>query len=513
MSARFRSTSKLLFAGAAMGFVLRIIPLVPASGLSRSVSYDEGVYFSAAALVARGVVPYRDFVFIHPPGILIGLAPLVWLGHHFFPYDDIFLTLRAVAGLIGAVNVALVGRLAHRSGGLTAAVAAMALYATFPPAVIDEGRLLLEPFMTLFCLLAASCWLPEHEDYSSRLGVTTGLWLGIACSIKLYGGGIFLIACLLSGEWERRWKQRITMCLSAAGVFGLLALPFAVRAGVNEFTRQVLVAQLLRPPDTAIPGGVLGRTLHMFQYGPASLARAPLFVGVVVGAIGVAVAAWAWFRCGVQGRFWAITWTATVAFLLVSSTYFSQYAAFLAPSTSVLAGMAISRLLHVSSQVSPALAAVVVVMLGSVLVLDVFRLAETNFGRSDTPDFGAIVRRSVPERECLLALPSTLGIAGNRLPPYDATRRPLVDPYGEFLFLSTRGSRRFDDAQQALRSPPAQARLRVALGQCRFVALGSGPRSHPFFSMATASWFLARFDRLESGTPELWRRREANVAM
>jgi hypothetical protein len=106
-----------------------------------------------------------------------------------------------------------------------------------------------------------------------------------------------------------------------------------------------------------------------------------------------------------------------------------------------------------------------------------------------------------------------LGIAGNRLPPYDAIRRPLVDPYGEFLFLSTHGSRRFDNAQQALRSPPAQARLRTALGQCRFVALGSGPRSHPFVSMATASWFLARFDRLEGGPPELWRRREINVDM
>jgi hypothetical protein len=41
MSARFRSTFKLLFAGAVRGLVLRIIPLVPASGLSTSVSYDE----------------------------------------------------------------------------------------------------------------------------------------------------------------------------------------------------------------------------------------------------------------------------------------------------------------------------------------------------------------------------------------------------------------------------------------------------------------------------------------
>jgi hypothetical protein len=506
MSAHSRSMLRLLFAGAATGFVLRIIPLLPSSGLSRSVSYDEGVYFSAAALVARGVVPYRDFVFIHPPGILIGLAPLVWLAHHFLAYDDIFLTLRAVAGLIGAVNVALVGRLSYRSAGPVAAVAAMLLYATFPPAVIDEGRLLLEPFMTFFCLLAASCWLAAPEDHSSRRGVTTGVWLGIACSIKLYGGGIVLVACLVAGGRQRSWKQRLAMCLSAGGVFGLLTLPFVARAGGSELTRQILVAQLLRPPDTAIPGGVLGRALHMFQYGPASLPRAPLLAGVAVGAIGVAVAAWAWFRGGVSGHFWAFTWTATVAFLLASPTYFSQYAAFLAPSTAVLAGMAISRLVPVPSQTSPALMAVVVAMLGSILVLNVFRLAETSFGRSEASDFGAIVRRNVPERECLFALPSTLGIAGNRLPPYDATRGPLVDPYGEFLLLSTHGSRRFDNAREALRSPPAQARLRAALEQCRFVALGTGPTSQPFFSMPTTAWFLARFDRLEEGTPELWMR-------
>jgi hypothetical protein len=159
------------------------------------------------------------------------------------------------------------------------------------------------------------------------------------------------------------------------------------------------------------------------------------------------------------------------------------------------------------------LVAVVVAMLGSILVLNVLRLAETSFGRSEAPDVGAIVRRNVPERECLFALPSTLGIAGNRLPPYDAAHGPLVDPYGEFLLLSTHGSRRFDNARQALRSPPAQARLRAALGQCRFVALGSGPRSQPFFSAATASWFMARFDRLEGDTPGLWVRREINVAM
>jgi hypothetical protein len=509
MSVRSHPTFSVLVAGAVMGFVLRIVPLVPATGLSRSVVYDEGVYFSAAALVTRGVAPYRDFVFLHPPGILIGLAPLIWLGHHFSAYDDIFLMLRGLAALIGAVNVALIGRLAHRWEGLAAAVVAMLLYATFPPAVIDEGRLQLESFMTLFCLLAASTWLPRHKDRPTRpRSVLTGAMLGIACSIKLYGGGIFLIACLLSGGSEVRWKQRLIMCLSAGGVFGALVLPLVLLAGVDEFIGQILITQLNRPPDTAIPGGLLGRALHMSQYGFVSFLPVPLIAGAVAVTIGVAVAVWAWFRGGVQGQFWAITWTATVAFLLTSSTYFSQYAAFLAPTTAVLAGMVVSRLMRTSSRLSPVLATVLVVMLGSVCILNVVVLAEKNFGRRQGFDFGAVVRRAVPEQECLFAMPSDLGIAGNRLPPYDPTHRPLVDPYGESLFLSIQhGRRRLDSTPQALQSPPAQARLRAALEQCRFVALGSEPESQPFFSTATASWFLARFDRLaEEGTSQLWMR-------
>jgi hypothetical protein len=472
------------------------------------------VYFSAAALVARGIVPYRDFVFIHPPGILVGLAPLIWLSHHVLAYNDTFLMLRGLAGLIGAVNVALIGCLTYRAGGAAGAVVAVLLSATFPPAVIDESRFLLEPFMTLFCLLAASSWLPKQKDDSSRPHpLRTGAFLGIACFIKLYGGGIFLVACLLSRGSERLRKQRITMCLSAGTAFGMLALPFIALVGLDKFMEQIFVAQLMRPADTAISGGLLGRALHMFQYGPVSLLRLPLAAGAVAAAIGAAVATWAWLRGGVQGRFWAIAWLGTVAFLLGSPTYFSQYAAFLAPITSVLVGIVVSRLMSLPSPASPALVAVLVAVLTSVSIVQVVGLAETNFGRRGSPDLGATIRRNVPEQECLFALPSYLGIAGDRLPPHDATHNPLVDPYGELVFLSReRGGRHFDSARQALRSPPAQARLQAALGQCRFVVLGGEPGRQPFFSAATTSWFLARFDRFVEGTPELWRRRDGSAA-
>src|SRR5215207_11513211 len=77
-------------------------------------------------------------------------------------------------------------------------------------------------------------------------------------------------------------------------------------------------------------------------------------------------------RGDVQGRFGAIIWTATVAFLLASLPTSAITRPLLAPTTSVLAGMVISRLLHVPPQASPASVAVFVAMLGSILVLNIF---------------------------------------------------------------------------------------------------------------------------------------------
>ena len=44
-----------------------------------SVGYDDAVYFTAAALFASGEMPYRDFVLVHPPGMLLFLAPVSML--------------------------------------------------------------------------------------------------------------------------------------------------------------------------------------------------------------------------------------------------------------------------------------------------------------------------------------------------------------------------------------------------------------------------------------------------
>ncbi len=75
-----RPAAEALIAITALGFALRVIALTGAGGPSGAATgYDDGVYFSASALLLRGVLPYRDFVFVHPPGILHFLSLVSWL--------------------------------------------------------------------------------------------------------------------------------------------------------------------------------------------------------------------------------------------------------------------------------------------------------------------------------------------------------------------------------------------------------------------------------------------------
>ena len=97
------------------GLVARLWPLVREGGpLGYAVDYDEGVYFSASALLFKGVLPYRDFVFVHPPGMLYFLGLTSAFAEALDPARA-FAAARFVAVGLGAVNVYLTGRLVLRS--------------------------------------------------------------------------------------------------------------------------------------------------------------------------------------------------------------------------------------------------------------------------------------------------------------------------------------------------------------------------------------------------------------
>jgi alpha-1,2-mannosyltransferase len=74
----------LLFSAvAALAFVIRLMPFLTGGGLGSCGRYDDGACYAASDALTLGRVPYRDFVFVHPPGHRAGAGcaarPLHWL--------------------------------------------------------------------------------------------------------------------------------------------------------------------------------------------------------------------------------------------------------------------------------------------------------------------------------------------------------------------------------------------------------------------------------------------------
>src|SRR3954447_13462479 len=202
---------------------LRLFPLLlPGGPLSYVVNYDEGIYFSASALLTGGALPYRDIFFVHPPGMLVLLAPItLWarLGH----VTAAFAATRYLATLVGALNAALAGAIALRAFGPLSGLSAALLYATFPEAVREERGPFLEPVLNLVCLAMAWGWLRSR---SVRGQTVAGLLGGLALSVKSWGV-IWLVAAVATSPRSRRVAGALWLLFGVAVSLAVLVLPFA----------------------------------------------------------------------------------------------------------------------------------------------------------------------------------------------------------------------------------------------------------------------------------------------
>ena len=115
----------IMAAAALVAFLARRDLVVRHAGLLGLHGYDDGVYYAGAAALLAGRMPYRDFVLLHPPGILLVLAPFAEIGALTSDQDGLA-SVRVGFWLVGAVNAALVARVAAREGPTAAAVGGLA---------------------------------------------------------------------------------------------------------------------------------------------------------------------------------------------------------------------------------------------------------------------------------------------------------------------------------------------------------------------------------------------------
>ena len=158
-------------------------------------SYDGSVCYAAAAGLAHGLLPYRDFLFLHPPGIVVALVPFVSLGRVIGDPSGIEVATLAWFG-IGALNAVLVSTIL-RPLGVVAALIGGLFYAVFYPAVFIERSPLLEApaaTVTLVALLLLTR-TPKVGPIASRVVLLAGALLGVSAGFKIWGV-VVLVAVL-----------------------------------------------------------------------------------------------------------------------------------------------------------------------------------------------------------------------------------------------------------------------------------------------------------------------------
>ncbi|HEV3069151.1 MAG TPA: hypothetical protein VGY50_14955, partial [Streptosporangiaceae bacterium] len=69
-----------MLAATLLALAIRLYTLTRPGYLTGVTEYDDGVYLGGAIRLLQGSLPYHDFAFVQPPGILLLMAPVAVLG-------------------------------------------------------------------------------------------------------------------------------------------------------------------------------------------------------------------------------------------------------------------------------------------------------------------------------------------------------------------------------------------------------------------------------------------------
>jgi alpha-1,2-mannosyltransferase len=253
-ASRIDATSVLpLVAVALVAFAARLAVMVRGGGLSGSDGYDDSVYYAAATALIHGRLPYRDFVLLHPPGLLLALAPFAALAQ--LVSDRTGQELARLAfmalGALNAVLVMRVGRHFSPAAGLVAGV----IYAVSYPALYSERTTTLEALgnttvlvaLTLLTQPAPQWGVPRR--WTRRLLVGAGVALGLGATVKIWGV-VALTVFIIWVAWSAGPRAAAWLAGAAGATVVAVCLPFYL-AAPSAMWRMVVLDQLGRPRSTS----------------------------------------------------------------------------------------------------------------------------------------------------------------------------------------------------------------------------------------------------------------------
>jgi len=477
----------VIAAAALLALGLRVYQLAQPGHLLGVGDYDDGADFGSAIQLIHGVVPYRDFIIVQPPGITLLMSPAALLSH-----------LTGAAGAIAAARILTVvasaacvvlGGLLVRHRGTLATVVTCGVIAIYPGSLQAAHTVLLEPWLTAFCLAGAVAAFDGDRLATGRRLAWAGAALGFAGAVKVWAiipVAVIALACLT------RPRQAARFAAGVAAGFAVPVLPFLILAP-GRFADSVVVAQLTRTGTRTPLAFRLEYLTGLTGWQPplAVLWAAAAVIAAVVA--GVQAAAWLATRQAPSPLEWfaiATTVLIVVAFLTPGNFYY-HYSAFLAPFLAMAFALPVSRLLAARPAAAgaqrwrrsaPALAAVAILALPLALP-----------GAEDTPmptyaRALPAIERTVPPGACVLSDQESVLISAGRFLPSSTGCPVIVDGTGTGYALG--GGR---SAPQAGTVPAVARQWLRGFQAARYVLLTPDNRKRIAWTPQLESYFAGNF--------------------
>lgn len=399
--------------------------------------YDSGVYLAGAIHLVAGVLPYRDFAFVQPPGILVILSPVAVVSRIFGSHDGLVVA-RVLSAVVTALDASLLSWLVRARGRVAMIISGAGLALT-PVAVFYSSDIRLEPFCVLLVLLG-SLEIARQGSASSR--TTRSLWragrfFGLAAAVEFWAFFAFvaMATCVIPSSRRRA----LAFVLGAGTGLAAPCLAFLL-AAPHGFVSQVFLEQLHHPRV----GGTLARRLVDIT-GLAGTSIAPTGAEALGGfaVLGVlVVVTYRWRpRGGVIEWYLLVASVTCVGGLLTAPAAYTDYGYFAAPFLCGVVGVVTGRLVGALRRGSARVVASTSVrrfVTGVGVVAALVATAgvvsfDATFYSLDLPLTGVSARaitsisRTIPVGSCAIYDTVGVGLVANRFATNDATC-PHVSP-------------------------------------------------------------------------------------
>jgi alpha-1,2-mannosyltransferase len=495
--------SIVIVAATVLALGLRLYQLSRPGFLLSVNEYDDGPYFGSAVRLVNGALPYRDFLIVQPPGITLLMTPVALVAKATGTAWGMAIG-RILTAFAGAASVALAG-LIVRHRGVFATVVVCGICAVYPDSIQAAKTVLVEPWLTMFCLIGALVIFEgDHLTSRTKRLIWGGAAFGFAGAVEPWAIFPVIIVALLALRWPRRM---LTYVAGVAIGFGVPVLPFAALAP-SQFFEATIVAQIGGRADaTRVP--LRTRLIDMTGLADVSHPSHRLVLGTALLLV-LVVAACLFLSLLLTRRLppaldlFALGATALIVAGFIWPTQFHyHFAAFLAPFLAMAIALPVSALARdIGQSFSVRDAVVPVVRWGAAglagLALLIMAVIQFNWETGNTPHLPLKVVTSaqhlIPPGSCLLADEVSFAVMANRL---------VSDVPGCSLLLDATGSNYAfshgrDPETGAARFPRVDAMWTYAFDHAQYVWL-SGLNNHRVaWTPQLRSYFQSHFTQILS---------------